>query len=270
MEAVGELASGIAHEINTPIQYVGDNIRFFHETVADLLVLLRLTGRLASSIKTGAPSRELIQEIETYINKIDLDYLEQEIPAAIAQSLEGIERIAVIVRAMKEFAHPGDEEMIATDINQVIDNTVSVARNEWKYVADVQMDLDPALPMVTCLPGSISQALLNLLVNAAHAIEDAMGPDRSSKGEICMTTRSKADYVEIRISDSGTGIPVAIQSRIFDPFCTTKKVGKGTGQGLASVHFVVVKKHQGSVVFETEMGRGTTFIVRLPIHPPAD
>jgi PAS domain S-box-containing protein len=270
MEAVGELASGIAHEINTPIQYVGDNIRFFHETVTDLLGLLRLNGQLALSIKSGAPSTELVQEIETYTKKIDLEYLEQEIPAAISQSLEGIERIAVIVRAMKEFAHPGAEEMIATDINRVIENTVSVARNEWKYVADVETDLDPALPMVTCLPGSISQALLNLLVNAAHAIEDAIGADHSNKGTIRMTTRSQDGYVEVCVSDTGTGIPVAIQSRVFDPFFTTKKVGRGTGQGLASVHYVVVKTHQGAVTFETEVGKGTTFIVRLPIRPASE
>ncbi|MBM3836151.1 MAG: GHKL domain-containing protein [Verrucomicrobia bacterium] len=166
---------------------------------------------------------------------------------------------------MKDFWHPGTTEKSVVDLNKIIESTITVARNEWNYVAELAADFDPDLPMVPCLPGEMSQVFLNLIVNAAHAIGAAVKDGASSKGTITVATRRSGDNVEIRISDTGTGIPERIRSRIFEPFFTTKEIGKGTGQGLAIVHAVVVEKHGGSVRFETEIGRGTTFIISLPL-----
>jgi len=265
MEAIGELAAGIAHEINTPTQYIGDNIRFFQESFRDLHALLDQYDALLESAKSGTVSTDLIQEIADLKKRIDLEYLIEEIPSAIEQSLEGNKRVTEIVRAMKEFAHPGSEEMTLMDLNRAINNTVAFARNEWKYVADVSTDLDPSLPEIWCIPGAFNQVILNLLVNAAHAISEAIGTTPETKGHIDIQTRRDGEWAEIRVRDSGTGIPEAIRTRIFDPFFTTKGVGRGTGQGLASAHFIIAEKHEGTIRFETETGMGTTFIVRVPL-----
>jgi signal transduction histidine kinase len=168
---------------------------------------------------------------------------------------------------MKEFSHPGSEERHPIDINHVIETTVAVAHNEWKYVADLKTNLETSLPPVPCFAGEFQQVMLNLLVNAAHAIGDMQG--HNGKGTITITTTHDRDCAEIRVQDSGTGIAEEFRPRIFEPFFTTKEVGKGTGQGLALAHAVIVKKHHGNIWFETEVGKGTTFIVRLPLHPAA-
>ncbi|GIX49666.1 MAG: hypothetical protein KatS3mg131_3877 [Candidatus Tectimicrobiota bacterium] len=257
LEAIGQLAAGIAHEINTPTQYVGDNLRFLRDAFADLLTLLDAYQ------ESGCGERQ--QELEALAARLDLPYLRQEIPVALEQALDGVERVATIVRAMKDFSHPGVEEKTPIDLNKALESTVTVARNEWKYVAELVLDLDPDLPLVPCLPGELNQVFLNIVVNAAHAIADVVGDGSQGKGTIRVSTHRDGDWVEVRISDTGTGIPEAIRERIFDPFFTTKEVGKGTGQGLAIAHDVVVKKHGGHLTFETEVGKGTTFIVRLPV-----
>ncbi len=266
LESIGQLAAGIAHEINTPTQYVGDNTRFLRDAFTELRGLLEKYAQLAEAAKSGEVTPELLAEVEATVEDVDVDYLQQEIPKAIDQSLEGVERVATIVRAMKEFSHPGVEEKTATDINKAIESTITVARNEWKYVAEVVTDFDPDLPLVPCLAGEFNQVILNIIINAAHAIADVVGNDGDTKGTIKISTRRDGDAVEIRISDTGTGIPEENRDKIFDPFFTTKEVGKGTGQGLAIAHSVVVRKHGGSIAFETEVGKGTTFIIRLPIR----
>lgn len=264
MESIGTLAAGIAHEINTPIQFVGDNMTFLIDSFKDIKELFQI---LEEVIPGGKVSD--IKELETMYKKkceeIELDYLIEEIPKAIEQSKLGANRVADIVRAMKTFAHPGPEEKIACDVNQAIESTVTVARNEWKYVADVETDLAPYLPMIKCLPGEVNQVFLNLIVNAAHAIEDANRSQKREKGKILIRTRQVDGFVEVSISDDGTGIPQKIRERIFDPFFTTKEVGKGTGQGLSIVHSVIVEKHGGKVDFDSEDGKGTTFHIQLPI-----
>ena len=167
---------------------------------------------------------------------------------------------------MKEFSHPSAAEKTSADLNHCILSTVTVSRNEWKYVADLETDLDAGLPPVCCVPGELNQVFLNLIVNAAHAIGDVVGDSAERKGKIVVNTRRDGDWVEIRIADTGTGIPEEIRGRIFDPFFTTKDVGRGTGQGLAIAHNVVVDKHGGTLRVESEVGKGTTFIVRLPIE----
>jgi signal transduction histidine kinase len=207
----------------------------------------------------------LAADVAAAIADADLEYLTKEIPEVITQSLGGLDRIATIVHAMKEFSHPGDEQKQTIDLNHAIQNAVTVCRNEWKYVAEVALDLDPTLPLVSCLPGDVNQVILNLIVNAAHAIADKMKGGEKRKGTISISTRHDGDWVEIRIGDTGTGIPEKHRAKIFTPFFTTKEAGKGTGQGLALSRSIVVGKHKGTIDFETETGKGTTFKVRLPL-----
>jgi len=265
LKAIGRLAAGIAHEINTPTQYIGDNTRFLQEAFANLNTLLDKTERLLAGAKNNAVTDELITEVETTIREADIEYLTTEIPQAVQQSLEGVGHVAGIVRAMKEFSHPGGQRKQAVDLNHAIQNTLTVSRNEWKYVADLVTDFDPELPMVNCLPGDINQVILNLIVNAAQAVAEVVGDGAEGKGTITIRTRRDGDHAEIRIADTGPGIPEAIQPKVFDPFFTTKEVGKGTGQGLPITHAIIIEKHDGTITFETETGRGTTFIIRLPI-----
>ncbi|HYB21717.1 MAG TPA: ATP-binding protein, partial [Thermodesulfobacteriota bacterium] len=253
------------HEINTPTQYVGDNTRFLQDAFHDLDSLLDKYGEALEAIKEKEEIKGLMKEVEEISGKIDLPYLKSEIPRAIQQTLEGVERVTKIVRAMKEFSHPGAKEKTLADINKAIENTITVSRNEWKYVADLVTDFDSSLPPVPCLLGELNQAILNMIINAAHAIADVVGDGAKDKGTIKVSTRRENGWVEVWISDTGTGIPEDIRTRIFDPFFTTKQVGKGTGQGLAIAHAVVVNKHGGSINLETEVGKGTTFIIRLPL-----
>jgi PAS domain S-box-containing protein len=265
LESIGLLAAGIAHEINTPIQYVGDNILFLRESFHDLSTLLEHYAALYRMCRDGTLTASVLRQIDATAAAIDVDYLLAEIPTAIQQSLEGVERVATIVRAMKEFSHPGTKEKVSVDLNKAIENTITVARNEWKYVAEMATDLDPDLPLVPCVPGELNQVILNILVNAAHALGDVVGDGTREKGTITVSTRQVGEAVEIRIADTGPGIPEAIRDKIFDPFFTTKEVGKGTGQGLAIAHTVVVEQHGGQLTFETTEGEGTTFIIRLPL-----
>ena len=270
MESIGQLAAGIAHEINTPTQYVGDNTRFVRESFGDLEGVLGKFSELLASARVGLTPPELITQVEKEIEAADLEYLLEEIPNALQQSLEGVTRIAKIVQAMKDFAHPGANEKKAADLNKAIESTITVARNEWKYVADIETNFAENLPLVPCVLGEFNQVILNMIVNASHAIVDIIGDGANGKGKITITTANIANkWAEIRISDTGTGIPSQARSRIFDPFFTTKEVGKGTGQGLAISHNVIVEKHKGQLSFETEMGKGTTFIIRLPLAEPA-
>jgi signal transduction histidine kinase len=195
----------------------------------------------------------------------DLDFLVNEIPAAIQQSLDGIGRVTKIVQAMKEFSHPGSDDKKMININKAIETTLDVSRNVWKYTADIETNFDPELPLVPCFPDELNQVFLNLIVNAAHAIEEKNTNSESQKGTIMVTTKKNNNWVEICIKDTGKGIPKEHNSRIFDPFFTTKEVGKGTGQGLSIVHSVITKKHKGEVSFESKVNEGTSFLVRLPL-----
>jgi signal transduction histidine kinase len=195
----------------------------------------------------------------------DLDYLSEQIPAAIGESLEGIRRVSQIVKAMKDFSHPGSHEKSPANLNTAIESTVTVASHEWKYVAEVKFNLEKTLPLVPCLVSEFNQVILNLIVNAAHAIADVVHEKPATKGTIEITTKTAGNFAEVRIRDTGTGIPESAREKLFEPFFTTKDVGKGTGQGLFIAHSVIVEKHGGSIDFETTMGAGTTFIIRMPL-----
>ena len=262
LEAIGQLAAGIAHEINTPIQFVGDNTRFVKESWGSLDPALAL---LQNQAETNAS--EVIEKVRRTLSECDATYLQTEVPRALDQSLEGIARVAKIVRAMKEFSHPGSDEKQLTDINKSILTTLTVARNEWKYVADVETVLAPDIELVPCHVSELNQVILNLLINSAHAIAEVVGDASKGKGKIIIRTVQEKDSTTISIADTGAGIPPEIQSKVFDPFFTTKGVGRGTGQGLSLAHNSIVKKHKGRIWFETEPGKGTTFFVQLP-RPP--
>ena len=265
MEAIGQLAAGIAHEINTPTQFVGDNTRFFQDAFNDLIDSLKIYKTLLESAKSGSLTDEVIQTAEEQIEDFDLDYLEEEIPVAIQHTLKGVGRIAKIVQAMKIFAHPGGEEKEPADINKEIEKTVTISRNEWKYVAELMTDFDESLSMVPCFQAELNQVILNMIVNAAHAIADANKDNPSQMGTIRIRTRHEDNWARIYISDTGSGIPQEIRPKIFDLFFTTKEPGKGTGQGLAISHSVIVEKHKGTLTLESEEGKGTTFIISLPL-----
>ena len=262
LESLGTLAGGIAHEINTPVQYVGDNIRFLQEAFSDLGTALEKYKMLLGAATAERVPSDAVAQVKAAVEAVDLDYLAQEIPPALAQSLEGVEQISEIVGAIKEFSHPDMKEKCAIDIHRAITTTITVARNQWKYVAEMETDFDTSLPLIPCLPGEFNQVILNLIINASHAIGEAAG---ESTGRITISTRRIEDWAEIRVSDTGIGIPAKIREKIFDPFFTTKEVGKGTGQGLAISHNIITKKHGGTISVDSETGKGTVFVIRIPL-----
>jgi signal transduction histidine kinase len=270
MEAIGQLAAGIAHEINTPTQFVGDNTHFLQEAFDDLIQIIKIYQELVDAAKSKSLTDELIQNAEERIEEIELDYLEEEIPIAIQHTLKGVHRIAKIVQAMKIFSHPGRADKEPVDINDEIEKTITITRNEWKYVAELIADLDPSLPSVPCFPAEFNQVILNLIVNAAHAIAEANKDKGIQKGTIRISTRQEDNWAKIRISDTGAGIPEQIRHKIFDLFFTTKEPGKGTGQGLAISHSVIVDKHNGTITLDTKEGEGTTFTIGLPLDPDVE
>ncbi len=263
MAVLGTLAAGVAHEINTPIQFVGDSIRFLRDSALDLLTLIERFQTIRRAILEGQAPDLALAEAEEAEEQADLPYIRDKMPAAFDRSIDGLNRVAAIVRSLKEFAHPSDEEMAPVDLNHAIESTLTIAANEYRYVADLETDFGD-LPPVVCHLGEISQVVLNVIVNAAHAI-GSVTRDGERKGVIRVRTRHEGETVLVAISDTGGGIPEDIRSRIFDPFFTTKDVGKGTGQGLAISWSTVKEKHGGELTFETKVGEGTTFFIRLPI-----
>lgn len=266
MEAIGQLAAGVAHEINTPVQYVSDNVSFLRSGFDTLLGVVDQYLALLAEARAETLSAERLDAAEAALKAARLDYLRRNVPDAFDESQEGLHRVSHIVTAMKRFSHPSGEDMEPVDLAELIDTTVMVARNEWKYVAELGTHFDETLPAVPCFRDQISQVVLNLIVNASHAIGDVVLNEPGSKGRIDISARRAGDCVEVRIADTGGGIPEAIQRSVFDPFFTTKPVGKGTGQGLSMAYATIVDKHHGRIHFETEPGHGTTFIVELPLQ----
>ncbi|MEN6405297.1 MAG: hybrid sensor histidine kinase/response regulator [Thermoguttaceae bacterium] len=265
LQAIGQLAAGIAHEINTPTQYIGDNARFLENAFEHIDLLLAAFQKLLQAVRENAVTDALLDEVEQKLRKTDLEYFSSEIPKAIQQSLEGVRHVSEIVGAMKEYSHPDGGRQQPTDLNHIVENAVTLCQNEWKYVADVVTDFDAELPPVRCVPSDIHRVVVNLLVNAAHATAEATRFGALGKRPLVVRTRRDGSWAEIRVKDFGCGIPDDIRDRVFEPFFTTKDVGVGTGQGLSIARALVVEKHNGTIRFESESGRGTTFYVRLPI-----
>ena len=260
LEAVGRLAAGIAHEINTPVQFVADSLYFLKEAFADLERLQAVHEEAVRALTELLGDHPVLADCRQATEEADLEYLREELPRAFERAQDGLDRVASIVKAMKEFARPDRKEMVASDLNRGILSTIGVAQNEVKYVADVETQLGD-LPPVVCHIGDLNQVFLNLLVNAAHAIEDT-----GKRGTIRIATERLGDEVMLAVSDTGSGIPEAYRDKIFEPFFTSKELGRGTGQGLAIARNIVVDKHGGSLTFETEQDRGTTFFIRLPVE----
>ncbi len=262
LEAVGRLAAGVAHEINTPIQYVGDSVHFLQTACEDINQLLESYRRGLNDIANGTTAVDVQHRLAEAERIADMEFIAAEMPKAFERTLDGVDRVAKIVRAMKEFSHPDVEEQSTADINHALDSTLIVAKNEYKYSADIETRF-AILPPVMCNIGELNQVFLNLLINASHAIAD--GGKEVGTGKITVTTEHKGDLVEIAFADNGCGIPKENLDKIFDPFFTTKEVGRGTGQGLAITRSIIVDKHRGSVQVESTVGVGTRFILQLPV-----
>jgi signal transduction histidine kinase len=257
---VGQLASGIAHEIKTPTQYVSDNVRFLQESFTDLMSLLSAYRHEAENLPPGSHQR--LADAEA---KLDVDFLIAEIPRALDQSVEGLARIASIVFAINELSHKSQDQIKEVDLNQLVRSAVTVCSGEWKTAAELKLELADGLPPVRCYPGPLSQVLINLVVNAVHAIQ-ARGPDTQRGCVVVSTAVGGPGMVEIRVGDNGIGMASHVRARIFERYFTTKPVGKGTGQGLALAQDIVVAKHGGQLSFETEFGSGTTFSISVPVE----
>ncbi|MFC1543210.1 nitrogen regulation protein NR(II) [Candidatus Neomarinimicrobiota bacterium] len=269
MEAVGQLATGIAHEINTPLQYIGNNLRFIEDTGNRLINLLKSHAPPMKTTNDESTHLENAAVVEPRLNEKEFNYLADEIPLAIQESLLGLEKISEIIRAMRSFAQPSLLEKTPIDINKAIKDTAAVTRNEWKYVARMELDLAPDLPLIPSLPGEINQVILTLIVNAAQAIKKVVGNcETQDKGTITISTCLDGDAAEIRMRDTGSGIQEEMKSRIFEPFITLKGVGEGTGYGLAIAYSIIVNRLAGTITFNTEEGIGTTFTIRLPVESP--
>jgi two-component system NtrC family sensor kinase len=264
LESIGQLAAGIAHEINTPVQYVSDNTRFLTDSFAAVLTALHAADQLAAGDGVSAG------QLRTAFEGLDLAFLAEEIPGALSQSQEGLARVSEIIRAMKDFAHPGTGRAEA-DLNRAVRSTVMVSRNEWRYVAVIDLELDPAVGMVRCFEGDLKQVMLNIVVNAAQAIAaERIRTVNATLGHIGIRTERTTDGITITIEDDGPGMDDSVRRRVFDPFFTTKPVGQGTGQGLSLAYAVIVQKHGGTLAVSSVPGAGAQFCITLPDQPETE
>lgn len=267
LQSIGKLSAGIAHEINTPIQFLGDNMRFLHDAFKQLFELIECCLAVREHAADPAAARKYIEAAAAKEHQVDFDFLREEIPQAIEQNLEGVKLVSAIVSAMRDFSHIDERRKAPADINRAINSTIIILRNSLKYAADVEKNFDPDLPDVLCCVDDLNQVFMNLLINAVHSIEEAVQVGRYKRGLIRVQTRRDDDHVVISIADNGMGIPEDIREKIFERFFTTKgKDRKGTGQGLATVLDIVREKHRGTIALESEVGAGTTFTVRLPVE----
>jgi signal transduction histidine kinase len=267
MESVGQLAAGIAHEINTPMQYIGDNTYFLKASVQQLLQVADVAAASLEEARAEGPLNAEQERLAAMLAGKRLTLLRERAPKAADDALSGVENVTRIVRAMRRFSHPGDDAAELVDVNESITTTTIVCRNEWKYAAELETHLDPDLPLIEGFLGPLNQVWLNMIVNASHAIAEHRP---GAKGLIDVTTRSlpHAGSIEVAIGDDGCGIAPDNLRRIFDHFFTTKEVGRGTGQGLSMVYQVIVNDHHGTINVESTLGGGTRFTVTLPVAKP--
>lgn len=264
LESIGELSAGIAHEINTPIQFIGSNISFMEEVIEDLFSLIDEYKKLSESISVQPEYEDSLNRVKAKEDEIDLEYLKEEAPKTVDQTSNGVNRVAELVQGLKGFSHSSDSDQKSNvNINDIINSSLIVSKNTYKYVAELEFE-QGQIPDVKANHGDIGQVILNLVINASHAIEAVKG-DSNTMGKIKITSYQDNDFVVVKIADTGGGVCNTVKDRIFDPFFTTKVVGKGSGQGLAISRTIIHDKHNGELSFESEEGVGTTFFIRLPI-----
>ncbi|NRA40378.1 MAG: PAS domain S-box protein [Planctomycetes bacterium] len=261
MEAVGQLSAGVAHEINTPIQFIGDNLRFIEESIEDISKFIESCYK--QIVCTDDKFMGIYKEL---VSAADIEYLSEEMPSAVSQSIEGVARVAKIVRAMKEFSHPGENEKELCPVQDCIQGAVTMAQNEYKYYSDVECDIPSDIPMVECCKNEIIQVILILIVNASHAIQDCIEKTEMERGLIKIFCVITGEFLTIKIVDNGIGIPDELQGKIFNAFFTTKDAGKGTGQGLSLAHKIIYQNHGGQIDVHSILGEGTTFSIKIPMH----
>ncbi len=271
LQNIGKLTAGILHEINTPVQFIGDNMQFLADSFESVIQLIKVYRQLKDSAASGGDiGRQQIDRIDQAESQADLDFLMEEIPKAISQTQEGVKRVTIIVSAMRDFSHVDNQRMSPANINKALESTLIVAHNVIKYVAEIETVYDENLPTVTCCIDNLNQVFVNLFVNAAHAIEDALGKNSGKLGKLTVTTAREDDNVVISIADTGTGMTKEVLEKIYEPFFTTKEHGKGTGQGLLLAKSIVEEKHNGTLQCHSEPGKGTTFVIKLPIETKCD
>ncbi len=261
MESIGTLAAGIAHEINTPSQFVSDNLSFLRDSFGEIKPIL-------AALKDLEGFSNGFEEFNKLIENTDIEYLQEEIPLAIDQSIDGVKRIASIVGAMRDFAHTGPKDKVSADIHKIIETSITLSKNAWKYIAEIETNFEENLPSIICQPNDLNQVIVNMIVNSSHAMEDKFKDVENMKGKIEIQTTLSDNNIVILIKDNGAGMPEKVIKRIFDPFYTTKDVGKGTGQGLAIAYDIIVTKHGGDIEVSSEEGVGTEFVIKLPLEPP--
>jgi signal transduction histidine kinase len=264
LESIGQLSSGIAHEINTPTQYVSDNIAFLGVAFVSCLNIIRMTQTMINKDISKITQQE-IDDIKTIFQDNDMDFVMTEIPLAIEQSSEGLQRVKKIITAMKSFSHTNQGKMSLVDIREAIESTITVSRSEWRYIAKLVTNFSDALPKLNCLRDEFNQVILNFIVNAAHAIEEKYGKKSNAMGCISINVYQQDNNIKITINDDGIGMRSELKERIFDPFFTTKELGKGTGQGLSMAYLAIVEKHKGSIEVTSQPNIGTTFNISIPI-----
>ena len=262
LEAIGQLAAGIAHEINTPIQFIGDNTKFFGESISTIKGAIdQYKTLLQKAISGKPPSKNCMEELD---EEYDLEYILSEIPDSIRATQDGVHRVSSIVQGLKAFSHPDTGEKVLFNVNEGIKNTTIICRNEWKFIADLVLNLDDDLPMVPCFPGDFNQVIMNIIINGAHAISERL-QNTNEIGLIQISTSLEKNHIIIRLKDNGIGMDNDSLKRIFDPFFTTKEVGQGTGQGLSISRNIIVNKHSGTLEVESIKGESSIFTISLPL-----
>jgi two-component system NtrC family sensor kinase len=266
LESVGRLASGVAHEINTPVQVISSNTQFITHTVEENMVGLQaIYQQCGEEPVDGA-------KVRTLLDGLDMEFLRTEIPKALADTRDGLQHVAGTVRAMRDFAH-GNQGSGPCRLNEAVRSVVEISRHEWTAVADLRLSLDPTLGTVICHEGEVKESLLAMIVNAAHAVADKQEEVQGTpRGVIEVATRALPGGAQIVIHDTGIGMDDTVRRKIFEPFFTTKAVGKGTGQGLNFAYGAIVTHHGGSIDVTSVPGEGSTFTVTLPteVHGPGD
>ncbi len=260
LESIGQLSAGLAHEINTPAQFISDNLIFLQDSVQQIIELIH---NIENEIKNT--DELLLNKVGVLKSECEFDYLEEEVPLALKQSSDGISRIATIVRAMKDYSQSG-QSFEFSDINSVLNNLIILSNTEWKNLVSIKTDFDESLPLVECVVGDINQVVLNILVNALHAVEERYKETDMCNGHIVIRTKARDECVYIDIQDNGIGMSESTSAKVFDQFFTTKEVGQGTGQGLSVAYRLIKDKHRGNIELNSQEGQGTTFSISLPIQ----